>query len=554
MATNGDTTPNAHITEQFREAFGSWSQFRQFVSERAATPEFDTDRALHQILTADFAARLTAASPHDWLLFGSLALPVRPSPEDLWPSDLTPVQETRVHPAYVMARSAFDLDLSALDVTDPDPETAVREFGRQMSEAVHAVTATADGRDPERAIGLGGLVHYTADVTIHPTGKLMGVIIAQPIDPRYGPTARIPVDDPIALEIDIKPPNRVRLFGPPQPAHRSVVGLDIPGFAPVTPAVYPTASQLADKITMISGPPPQSARRTASGPWHRYKDVFDIHYMIRTSRVDAEQLREAVRVNNQERFGWEELPRPFRAYGQEVTAGEKPIPWHEASEALRAEQAQLAGYPQFTQMQETVSAFVAELEIARPGSTWVPGQGWTDQRSVPEQTRPTVALGVAAEAPNSLVVLSDDDLAQHQADLTDAAQALTTRAATAAETAQTLANRYQRDGGDAVARLTAAGAEPDIIERARTAATEDVAHAREAAEAARTHLNDVNGLIHQAGQEVERRVGLTPQQRQAEQAARQQLAAQRQAQTPQVPPPAPKIAGPEGPSRGGAAL
>lgn len=55
-------------------------------------------------------------------------------------------------------------------------------------------------------------MHYTADVSIHPTGKLMGVIIVQPVDPRYGARDLVPVDDPIALEIDIKPPNRVRLF------------------------------------------------------------------------------------------------------------------------------------------------------------------------------------------------------------------------------------------------------------------------------------------------------------------------------------------------------
>ncbi|MET7913918.1 hypothetical protein ABZU45_37590 [Streptomyces avermitilis] len=156
MATNGEAEPNAHISAQFRETFGSWGQFHQFVAERASTAEFDADRALHQILTADFATRLMAVTPHDWLLFGSLALPVRPSTEDSWPVDLVPTQETAVEPAYVMARSAFDLDLSALDVNHPDPGLAAQEFGQQMVQAVQAVTADPSGRDAERALGLGG--------------------------------------------------------------------------------------------------------------------------------------------------------------------------------------------------------------------------------------------------------------------------------------------------------------------------------------------------------------------------------------------------------------
>jgi hypothetical protein len=48
-----------------------------------------------------------------------------------------------------------------------------------------------------------------------------------------------------------------------------LVGLDVPGFSPLMPAMYPTGSQLADKLTMISGPPPESARRISSGPWRR---------------------------------------------------------------------------------------------------------------------------------------------------------------------------------------------------------------------------------------------------------------------------------------------
>ncbi|MER6314445.1 nucleotidyl transferase AbiEii/AbiGii toxin family protein [Streptomyces sp. NPDC001581] len=394
-----ETDPNAHVGAQFREAFDTWAQFRQYVAERTPTAEFNADRALHQILSADFAARLIAANPHEWILFGSLALPVRPLPTDSWPNDLAPAQETGVHPAYVMARSAFDLDLSALDVTHPDPETAAREFGQRMAEAVASVTVAADGSDPERGIGLGGLIRYTADVSIHPTGKLMGVIIAQPIDPTFGTVAPVAVDDPITLEIDMKPPNRVRLFGAPEQAQRSVVALEMPGFAPAMPAIYPAVSQLADKITIISGAPRVSARGIPSGPWHRYKDIFDIYYMIKTSRVDADEMREGIRVNNLAQSGREDLPSPFRAYGQEPPAGEKAIPWHEACEAMRAEHPQLAGYPQFAAMENAVGAFVSGLETAPSGSTWVPGQGWTLHQGGTEHSRSGAVAATSYDAP-----------------------------------------------------------------------------------------------------------------------------------------------------------
>ncbi|WP_159025327.1 hypothetical protein [Streptomyces pluripotens] len=178
----------------------------------------------------------------------------------------------------------------------------------------------------------------------------------------------------------------------------------------------------------------------------------------------------------------------------------------------------------------------------------------TARRHNPEDLGPDVPLRTAPEASNPLALLGDDDLTQLQANLTNAAQALTDRAATSAGTAQALADRYERDGGDIVARLTAAGAEPHLIERARASAAEDLAHARSAAQASQNQLNDINSRIQQAAQEAERRAGLTPQQRQAEEAIRQEHAAQRPTRHLQVPRPGPKITGPEGPSRGGASL
>jgi hypothetical protein len=153
-----------------------------------------------------------------------------------------------------------------------------------------------------------------------------------------------------------------------------------------------------------------------------------------------------------------------------------------------------------------------------------------------------------------LTLLSDDDLAQYRSRLAHAAQAASERLATAASAAQALADRYAQDGGETVARLTAAAATPDLIERAKTAAAEDVAHALRAAQAAKQQLDGINSRIQQAAQEAERRAGLTPQQRQAEQVARRQHAARQQARPSPVPPPGPKITGPEGPSRGGASI
>ncbi|MFJ6742827.1 hypothetical protein ACIQOU_28540 [Streptomyces sp. NPDC091279] len=156
-------------------------------------------------------------------------------------------------------------------------------------------------------------------------------------------------------------------------------------------------------------------------------------------------------------------------------------------------------------------------------------------------------------APSGLALLSDDALAQHHSDLTNAAQGLSERAAHSASTARELADRFEWDGGETVARLTAAGAAPDLIERARNAAFEDVTHARETARTTHHQFNDIQGRIQQTSREQERRTTLTPQQRQTEETARQQHAHQ-QARTPQPAPPAPKITGPEGPSRGGASL
>ncbi|MET8451633.1 zeta toxin family protein [Streptomyces sp. NPDC005209] len=185
----------------------------------------------------------------------------------------------------------------------------------------------------------------------------------------------------------------------------------------------------------------------------------------------------------------------------------------------------------------------------------VPHQAEPGQRPTPERTQaPAGHGGTPSEGPNPMALLSEADLAQYRADLMNTAQALTEHAATAAASAQALADRYEQDGGETVARLTATDAAPGLIAQARVSAAEDVAHAREAAHAAQKKIDSVNSRIHLAAEEVQRRAGLTPQQRQAEQAARMQHAEQQHPQAAPTPRPTPKITGTEGPSRGGASL
>jgi hypothetical protein len=197
-------------------------------------------------------------------------------------------------------------------------------------------------------------------------------------------------------------------------------------------------------------------------------------------------------------------------------------------------------------------------------ATALQGSQLARHRAAQRGSAPSAATGADAArqlapprpstAGSALTLLSDEDLARHRLALADAAQAAAEHAASTASTAQALTDRYEQGGGETVTRLVAAGATPDLVERAKTAAAEDVAHAHEEARAAEQQLNTINGRIQQAALETERRAALTPQQWQAEQAARKQHAARQQTRTSQAPLPAPRITGPEGPSRGGASV
>ncbi|WP_433717409.1 hypothetical protein ACQP2U_43500 (plasmid) [Nocardia sp. CA-084685] len=357
--------PAPHIGSDFIEAFPTWPHFHRFIDDHAAPPEVGSDRILHQVLAADFAQRLAAVEPHDWVLLGSLSLPARPV-DTKWP---TVTISSPLDPAYIVARAAFDLDLSARDLDDRDPEQAATLFSTTVARLLDHVAADDPDVLTTRGLGLGGLVRYSiAHRTVHPNGTTMGVVVAQPRDTHLGPHMTVPVDDPINIEFDIKPPVKVGFEGPSEPSLRPVVAITFPGMKPYTPDLLPTAHQLATKICMLSGPP-STSRIIGAGPWHRYKDLFDCYYLIRNCRFDAQGMREAIRTNqNLARFGRTDLPDPYRLYPGDP--GSDPIPWLQGVELLRSTHPELRDYPAFPELEATITEFVAALRSCGPTAVW----------------------------------------------------------------------------------------------------------------------------------------------------------------------------------------
>ncbi|MDX2601932.1 hypothetical protein PV379_10760 [Streptomyces caniscabiei] len=407
MSDFGGLDTAEHIGGGFRDAFPRWQDFRQAVAARARYPEFDERRALQQVLMSDLAHRVTADQDLGWLLIGSLALPARPAEGD-WPADFGVPGITDIPQQHVMPRSAFDLDLCASAVTDPDPGRAADLYRGAVEGAVRRVAAPPGRTGSAHGIGLGGLVRYTAgELNIFPNGQVMGIVTATPVDPRFGPRHTPTVDDPIPIEIDIKPPAKVAITGGHDTAHRPVTPIDLPGFAPFQPPLNPAVNQLADKLTLLTGKP-RGLRGEGDRPWHRYKDVYDAYFMLRTCRIDADHMREAVKNNwNLGPMGMDHVPVPYRFYGQDSNGPEPVVPWKEGLDALRAGTPQLHQYPGWDGMRETLGAFMDSLPTAPAGSTWVPGQGWRLQhaQTTSETTR---APGVSAAAARSRSTTTPD--------------------------------------------------------------------------------------------------------------------------------------------------
>jgi hypothetical protein len=375
-----DLDPAPHIGSEFRDAFATWADLRSFVAGRAQSPAFDVDRALHQLVMVDFTTRLYQVPGMNWMLFGSLALPARVAPTTALPASFRSGEADSVDPAYAMARSAFDIDLSVMDV-DQDGSTTGQQYGQRMAAAVRAIAApTAEPGSPV-GIGLGGLVRYVVnDLTELPEGKVYGTVMAYPIDSRYGPLRAPTVDDPLAVELDLNPPKATTQ--PLEAPRRSLLGLDLPGLHPVQPGLYPTVDALADKVSALAGPP--KTGRAQAPNWHRYKDLFDIHYLITACELDAEALRTAIARNpNMGRIGLDRLPTPYELFRESGRGGEAALPWAQEYEHLRQGSAQLRHYPKFDQLRRDVSTFVDSLASAPSGTLWQPGRGWTAKRARP---------------------------------------------------------------------------------------------------------------------------------------------------------------------------
>lgn len=361
-----------HLLPEFRDRFPTWSDLTSAVAQQASGPEFDSSRAMQQLIMTDLLAGLNQRS-HEWHLLGSLALPVRPHPDDTWPATMRPSQ-AGPHPAYCMPRTAFDLDLFAHSLRHRD----AHDYGHEVLAAIHDIAPAISQPGRTSTAGLGGLLRYSANaLTVHDNGQVMGTLNALPVDDRYGPSRAVAVADPIVVEIDIKPPSKMVYVGPPDVSHRSVTALDLPGLMPVTPTLFPISNQIADKLVLLTGPP-TSLRGENTTAWHRYKDLIDLHYLISTCRVDGDLLRQAMHTNwNWNRMDTERPPVPYRVYGQTPLAApdERQVPWEAEIDALRHRWPQLRAYPHFSAMVDTVSHFTAELSTAE-GSHWRPGQGW----------------------------------------------------------------------------------------------------------------------------------------------------------------------------------
>jgi hypothetical protein len=376
-----DLPLSAHIDDDFRAAFPSWADLRQHVATRADIPEFDTHRGLQHLLKADVASRFHQVPGVSWMLYGSTGLPARVPPDvttGLGPSAYG------VDAAYVMTRSAFDVDLALISDVGQDGDR--RHRTERLAATLEAVAARDPGSGATAGLGLGGLVRYAISAmrTVPENGKVYGQITAQPIDTRYGPRHASAVDDPLIIEVDLSPHKAVTQ--PPETARRPVLGLEIPGFRPLTPVLTPTVDAMADKICNLAGVPRSSRNADRPPDFHRYKDLFDIHYMIETCPFDAGRLRQATEQNhNMVRLGLKQLPAPYALFREHGTSGTAPLPWAREYERLRQGSVQLRHYPDFERMRVRMGSFADELATASPDAVWHPGRGW---RSPGEQQRP----------------------------------------------------------------------------------------------------------------------------------------------------------------------
>lgn len=381
MSDLSDLDTAAHISPEFRDAFTSWRDLHAHVASLAGRPEFDLDRALHQLVLTDVAARLHAAPDYQWVMRGSLVMPTRPAEESL-PAAFKGHGEA-ISPVYWKARPVFDIDLCAhTPAPGLDPSSDHPQRLQQIISRTVAVGDRVD--DPQHGIGLGGLVRYsTPSLRRLDTGVVAAEVTAQPIDPLRSRSHVVPVADPITVNLDISPPGKAFFSGPVQQANRSTLAYAMPGFAPFQPNLYPTASQLADKLLVPTAP-------HWNPPWHRFKDVFDLQYLTDTCRMPAAEMRAALAENpNLAKTGGRGLPVPYRLHGLNPGPGQTPVPWREKYEQMRRDHPTLATYPDFDTALRRIGQFAERLSTGTD-AVWQPGRGWrapTQALSASDQQR-----------------------------------------------------------------------------------------------------------------------------------------------------------------------
>ncbi|MCX5434717.1 hypothetical protein OHU11_41805 (plasmid) [Streptomyces sp. NBC_00257] len=156
-----------------------------------------------------------------------------------------------------------------------------------------------------------------------------------------------------------------------------------------------------------------------------------------------------------------------------------------------------------------------------------------DSQSARSELNPAVRSADPALRPENWAAYNDADLAALQERSQRAAAGFVERARELHQRHVALRTAYEeQDGGAMVAHLRAQGAAPETIERARAATAQDIAYTQRRAAEAQTTGEATAAQARTINLELQRRAGLSPQQLQAEESARQHLIAQRA-----VPPP-----------------
>jgi hypothetical protein len=124
-------------------------------------------------------------------------------------------------------------------------------------------------------------------------------------------------------------------------------------------------------------------------PWHRFKDLFDMHYLTTNCQIHADSLRDAIATNsNLARHGLAALPRPYRLYGHEPRPGEDAVAWEQGYGRLRTTHPALSGYPPFAAVVAEISDVVDQLRTAPDSAVWdATGRQWAEPRT--GQDRPS---------------------------------------------------------------------------------------------------------------------------------------------------------------------